>query len=502
MRNRSGTLSIGSCLNMIVVAAVVFFLWVPDYLPMIDLPQHAAQVSLFLDLIKDESLFHDIVEVNYFTPYWIGYGPLSILAFFLDISIAIKIFVSLVFVAYYYSVRFFLQAVKSPPQLAILTVPSFFGFSFEWGFLTFIAAIPAGLFYLGYLLRNLDRTDNLWFLIKLSILGAFLFFSHALIFVFFVFVGFLYQAVWKIESNKLFIFPFVLPYFLFFCLLLCFIFRADPLLGQFSYGDELFIYSSGANRFAQLFSFPWSMIAEPRVYIFSAALIASPFVFGYELSKKPEKYISFIFFIAIWSVLPHYFNKVFFVYERFSVFAFIFYFSIFEEAKHKSGVLLGYIRSLFLPIFAVVLMHKPLLDIYLFKNESKEFSSFLDSIDSGRRVLSLVFHKESPYISNPFVYVHFPLWYQAEKQGFVDFNFSWFSPQVVRFKAEMAPEVKPSFEWRPHEFRSIKSCHTYEALIVRHAGPDSPNVVDIGDCTFTYDKNKGFWYYYINTNNY
>lgn len=492
----------GLFFDAVVVVIAICFLWIPEYLPMIDLPQHAAQVSLFVELIKGQSSFSDIVEINYLTPYWIGYGPLALLTCFFDISVAVKLFASIVLVAFYSSVRQFFESINTPPQLAILTLPSFFGFSFEWGFLTFIAAVPVGFFYLSYVIKNSTRADGFLFLLKLFFFGFLLFFSHALVFVFFVAAGFLYQITRKAECKDMTIFPFVFPYVFFFLLLLAFVLRADPLLGMFSYGDGFFNYSSGNNRIIQILTFPWTMVTEARIFAFSAILMSIPFLFGCTLSKDVAKYVLFLLFVVVWFSLPHSFNKVFFIYERYSILAVVLYFSVFEEVAGKNEGFLATARGYVFPVLAILLMYKPLLDLYLFKHESKEFEIFIEGLDSNKRVLSLVFDKESYSLSNPFVYLHFPLWYQAEKQGFVDFNFAWFSPQVVRFNVDMAPEVRPSFEWLPHEFNTIKNCLTYDALIVRYTRPGLPKKISFGDCNFTYRQHHGSWFYYVRyTNN-
>lgn len=56
----------------------------------------------------------------------------------------------------------------------------------------------------------------------------------------------------------------------------------------------------------------------------------------------------------------------------------------------------------------------------------------------------MVFDRDSSAASNKVVYLHFPTWYQADRHGFVDFNFADFHPQIVRFRPE-APAIRQEF---------------------------------------------------------
>lgn len=496
MQYRKIILANGIYLHVLVIVIAICFLWIPEYLPMIDLPQHAAQVSLFIAMLEGHSSFSDIVEVNYFTPYWIGYGPLAVLALVFEITVAVKLFISIVFICFYISVYFFFKSINTPVELAILALPSFFGFSFEWGFLTFIAAVPVGLFYLSFILNNLDRSDTLSVAIRLVLFGSFLFLSHALVFVFSVAIGFFIQVANKLKNGSLSIFPDIFPYLIFLLLLATFILRADPLLDLFSYGDDFFIFSSGGNRVLELFGFPWSMIPENKSYLFSTVLLALPFALGYTPSQRIIKYLPLIVFLVLWFSLPHYFNKVFFIYQRFSLFTFVFYLAIFELKTDRNQSILFSARYFLLPLIVLFFLQRPFLDFYLFGREAEEFKYFIEKTDKNKRVLSLVFDKQSSYLSNPFVYLHFPLWYQAEKSGFVDFNFAWFSPQIVRFKAKGAPEVKPSFEWSPHTLNELADCDVYDSIIVKSLRTDLPKNIYFGGCDFIYTAGNGSWFFY------
>jgi hypothetical protein len=46
--------------------------WLPHFPPMVDLPQHAAQISLLLNMGNPDFPFSDQFQLNLFTPYLLG----------------------------------------------------------------------------------------------------------------------------------------------------------------------------------------------------------------------------------------------------------------------------------------------------------------------------------------------------------------------------------------------------------------------------------------------
>ena len=76
----------------------------------------------------------------------------------------------------------------------------------------------------------------------------------------------------------------------------------------------------------------------------------------------------------------------------------------------------------------------------------------IKTLAPGERALTLAFSTASPGAGHPYAYIHYPAWYQAERQGLVDFNFAWFPPQIVRWRPDRAPPVTPGFEWYPEKF--------------------------------------------------
>ena len=95
-----------------------------------------------------------------------------------------------------------------------------------------------------------------------------------------------------------------------------------------------------------------------------------------------------------------------------------------------------------------------------FARESASFDEVLAQAAPGHRALQLVLDVGSEAAHTPMAYTNFPLWYQAEKQGLVDFNFAQFAAQVVRYRDPQAAMAVPTSGYRYFFVRSAKPLPT------------------------------------------
>ncbi len=123
-------------------------LWTVRYLPMVDLPQHAAQIYLWQHYDDPtQGLAQDYV-LNWFTPYLGGYTLVRLAACVLPILQAIKLVVTLAVLAFPLSLHRLLRETGGDRWWSLLGYPMAFGFSFYWGFLNYLVALPVGMLFL------------------------------------------------------------------------------------------------------------------------------------------------------------------------------------------------------------------------------------------------------------------------------------------------------------------------------------------------------------------
>src|SRR5688500_17481241 len=69
-------------------------LWVGSYLPMVDMPQHAAQITALREMWRGNEMFTQLFEINWFTPYLLGYLLLAALDTVLPMTVATQVIIT------------------------------------------------------------------------------------------------------------------------------------------------------------------------------------------------------------------------------------------------------------------------------------------------------------------------------------------------------------------------------------------------------------------------
>jgi hypothetical protein len=64
------------------------------------------------------------------------------------------------------------------------------------------------------------------------------------------------------------------------------------------------------------------------------------------------------------------------------------------------------------------------------------------------------------------VYIHFPLWYQALKGGWVEYNTAWAYVAPVRYLPDKVPEVRLWDDWAL-DLTKLRHCEVYDLIFVR-----------------------------------
>ncbi|MGA3128947.1 MAG: hypothetical protein ABSD13_19810 [Candidatus Korobacteraceae bacterium] len=82
--------------------------------------------------------------------------------------------------------------------------------------------------------------------------------------------------------------------------------------------------------------------------------------------------------------------------------------------------------------------------------EARGFKQILSDMEPNQRALSLMFIQTSQGFPAP-VFLHFPAWYSATKQGVVDVNFAVFAVELVRYRPGEVPTDPMVSEIRPQK---------------------------------------------------
>jgi len=480
-------------------------LWVAPHLPMIDLPQHAAQVSLFRDILESQSKWTELFYINYFTPYLVGYGLVFLLSYLMPIAATFKVLLTLGFYGFVYGCVLLRKQFGSDNRLDWLFIPGYFGFAFVYGFFTFLLAASLGLLFIALAYRYALK-PNVGLGISLVLASFGLFFTHGLIFIFANTIGVVFIALRHRKFNTLIriIFPYIISAILFCCYALIRIkFEVDNTEDPASHIEWRYsIYRLGF----PFMSFTREILLDKKMIPIGIGFFIAPILLKSKLNKKFfYAFVPLSVLILVWLFVPHIILTTSFLYQRFAIFMLPFYGFIFCKPQSLStGAIKDDIYKsfsyIFLPILCCMFLGIQTERLIKFSDESAAFNELLAVTEPNQRAASLIFEKASPAAVNMYGYMHYPLWYQAEKHGLVDSNFALLLPQVVRFKSKFMTAARMDFDWYPDKFNWVKhQGYLYRYFFVRNSKPLPVSFFDNQQCKVNLVKSAGSWQLYEST---
>lgn len=487
--------------QMLLVATTLLagaLFWIAPRPPMGDLAQHAAQIALLHDLVTGTSPWTDIVWINWFTPYLLGYGLAFAFSFMMPVLAALKLFMMLAYFGTVAAGVALRKTFEADSRLDWLLVPGFFGFAWQFGFYTFLVAVPLGLLFLILARRYaVSPTPGRGFGVFAA--GVVLFFSHGLVFVFACAVGAAFIPCFTRRIGA--IVRTALPYVLLGLLIVAYLWfvKRSALVIPGDSGAPQSAVSwdwTGPYGWHRAYNFLLDTVAtEMKDWYFllgAVFMLAAPWLMGAKLNRHdPSAWLPMIAMLAVWFLAPAEGLGIAALYPRFAVFLLPAYVLLFRADDATS------VRAASSPISPRVWLTEALLVLFCwgyfstlavrehrFAVENEPFETLLALAQPGQRALGLIYSPESDIVHNLWTYHTFALWYQAEDKGFVDFNFAFFLPEVVRFKPDHIPPLRPgplmgdpgAFDWHKVDGRM------YRYFFVRHTQPLPAHLFDNDEC--------------------
>lgn len=495
-------------LFMVTVIWGALIYWIAPHPPMNDLPAHAGQVALLRDIVLGQSPWSDQFRVNLFTPYLLGYGLALPLSLMMPVAAALKVLLSLGFLAFVYMCVKLRQHFDADPRLDWLFVPGYFGFAYSWGFFTFLLAAPLGLVFIWLSARSAAHRTPGRSAYRVAV-GLATLASHGLIFLFAWGVGSL-QVIATTRRLK----PLLLGLWPYAFLLLAF-------AGYFLISRQVHAGLEGGLDGVTHWAWGWARRNVPVFaaggagqrgtgVIFLAAFLvmaAVPWLMGLRIDwRRNAAWVPFfgVAFILAW--VPHIALDTAFLYERFALFLLPAYAWMFanqsapygqtalqvEQRQGKRVLGASGVVLLMATVWTVLGLHT--VWAWRFAKESADFDAVTRAMEPRQRALALIFDRGSAAARNESLYLNFATWYQAEKQGLVDFNFAWFPPQIVRFRPDRLPAVRPLFEWNPETFDWKQHRGSdYRYFVIRHDKPVPATLFNGAQCAPKLLVSEGKW---------
>jgi hypothetical protein len=487
-------------LGLVALFAIgVTAIWAAPRPEMIDLPQHAAQVALLRDLALGRSPWAGEVHVNLATPYLIGYGLALPLSFVMPAVAALKTLLTMAyagFIAVCIGIRRELGASR---KLDAYYAFSFFGFAYAWGMYTFLVAAPVGLGFIWLCVRY-ARTGLAKQGLGVAALGLVLLFSHGLIFLFACAIGALLVLVRAAGLRQLVARSWPFWVLLAACAGLFLVTGQQEAAVDHEFGAHFamgpwpaHVRSILANAFDAPYR-KWPALCFP---VFAGL----PLLAGCRPDwRAREAVVIAAGALAAVAFGPHYAWSTSMLYERFALFLPPAYAWLLREEPPAPGSLalrlqprLGLLAGL---ACAALLAQHARLSVE-FGREQRDFEGLLAAAEPGQRALTLVFDSASEVDGNRDAYLHYALWYQAERRGFVDFNFAAFHPQIARFRPGHFPPLDEFLAQDPSQFAwRANGGDRYRYFFVRSAGPPPASLFAGAPCAPVQIAGAGKWRLY------
>jgi hypothetical protein len=485
-------------------------IWLPHFPPMADLPQHAAQVALLLNLGKPEFPFSGLFHLNLFTPYLLGYGLIAACTPILGIVAACKLVIWLALAAFAISTRFLLREAGADPYWAWLIFPVLYGFTYQWGLLIFLIAAPVGIMFLALVWRMKAQPDMRASLAITFLLLA-LFFSHALILGFFSLIALVY---WLLSTQRLRDFikcawpmAAIAP--------LVFIWLAhanNHPLANFPIGWDLSWFRTADDYYFRIAAWAnkespgWGRIDGfiPRLLgtrpqftftLLGLFLIALPLISGGRISKSRVRFVPVLAITLVLLLLPTFLFGNMYTFQRFT-YLFMPLYLIMIDPPVAAGRAQRYLRLL-APAIAFGWIGYMSINALQFNRDMEGFDTILAKMEPGKRTLSLVYSRDDSNSIAP-EFLHFPSWYSALRTGITDPSFAVTFVQPVSYLPEYVPRAKfEGFEWNPQWFDWQKfEGRNYDYFVVRARADMAAYLFKTSPCTISLAAQSGQWWLY------
>jgi len=478
-------------------------LWLSKYPPMVDLPQHAAQINIINGLLNDNNLFLQNYSINWFTPYLFGYLSIYILYLILPLLTAIKIVLTISLSAIPIICGKIFKQLELPEEIRWLLLPILFTYSFYWGFLNFIVATPLGLLLVLYTIKY-NNKPSLKKAIYIAIGSLGLFFAHTLVLIFYSFISLSYLLGANYKNPKKFIIkalPYVVP------LPIMLLWMSNTQSNEIQ-TNSFYIFDFGVNRLKIIYSDLSNHLAGmPGVVVFSLLFFA-PVITESKFNSNTKYWMPFICGSIFYFGFPFHMFGTGYLYPRFAILLFPFWLILWWPKK--------IINKKFKTTIVILVFITAFINVYRFVSfdkETRDFDKVISKIEPNQSMLCFIEERNSnsivypvllehlyPTFQYPF-FLHFGAWYQALDGGLVDFSFAHFFPEMARFLPNKKSSIIMGFEWNPRQFNwELYRGYKYKYFLISALKDVSFIYFEDKVDSVVLKSNYGNWWLYENKN--
>ncbi|HEY4731306.1 MAG TPA: hypothetical protein VIH41_09270 [Myxococcales bacterium] len=459
---------LGAC-----AAATVVPLWSAAHLPFTDLPQHVSAIGTLRHWWDPSWKSREYFTLAFGqTQYLLYYLVGAAFAFPLGTAErANLVLLSLIAVAFPFSLRALLRALRGDTRLALFGCTLFWSQSLLIGFFNYLAAMPLTLWALALTLRQTETPSRrtLW---TLALATIALFYLHLSAFVFFapaaalVSVGIPRLAPLREWPRKLL---WAAP-----VALLCLLWLAySPVVHPQSVGWRQPMAISWEEPATALRNVNDALIdiwRGPQDEWCLLALLAAGALLAWPQRREPEEHPWRRGLVGVWLALaaalylafPISIGWMWQLNERYALLFALLAPALLRPARGLRGAA----PLLLVAATGFFAAANSASNIRAFEREVGPFDSVLARAQPGRRLIGMIFEQNSRYAKFS-AFLHFHAYYRARMGGVASFSFAELPQSPLRYRPENAPPPHPAgWEWHPNTFRNDVDGYYYDYVLV------------------------------------
>jgi hypothetical protein len=442
------------------------------YLPMVDLPQHYAMVSIMLHHGDPSWGFtqrytFDFLGRPYATVYWLG----AALGWVLPLGAAMRIVVACCTVAPLAGAHLLLAAAKRPRVWLLPAIPFAFGSLWHWGFLNFLLGTGMFLAGLALVLRVTEKPSRAG-AVGLGALALVLLFTHFHGLVMLLLCSPLMAWSRAPEGGRSSYLRALVP------LTPAGLAGAAFVLVTWSQatGQWARMYPGMAERVLRFTEFlAWGLPGTlPSVELAALAVLAATGIaLGGERLRPRRALIAFALVltgqILMYLLLPLNTNTATYVSARHALLIVLLALPLLPTLQGRRLLVLRAGGLLALAVgLSMTWRH-----LACFDREARDFDGVLPAMQPAKRLAPLVFARTSACCDDrSFPYLHFGAYYQAAKGGELSRSFAVVWNVPIRYRDDYARyPYREELEWQPGRFSAEDARHFYYVLIRGRGSP-------------------------------
>jgi hypothetical protein len=427
-------------------------LWAVKYVPMVDLPQHAAQISIWKNLNDPNYGFAPYFELHYFTPYLVTYALARVLAEWTSVLVALKVATSLSVLGLPASLVLFFGRANVSRWWALLGFSLAFGFSFDWGFLSFMMGIAIAFVYLAVVI-SYARAPTVTGEVLVGMFTLALFWVHLVLLLFCACAAavIILGLAPDLRATLRRVLSLVLPI---------------PIAVAWLFVDrhqvqDPLVWNVGLHRIVYLFTLSeWLTLSLWRFRPLAVALILLGAVI-IRLRARGDRgdqivtYLPFALTAAFVVLWPEVVFGTRLIAPRFTVFLLPFFIAWLRPAAPR-------VLRAALVAGTAAWMTVLMVRFRAFDADARDYEAVATAMVPRARIRPLTFVSSDDDV----FFLHFPAWTQADKGGLCGFSFAAAYP-VVRYRPGVSGLMEVGAEWLPEEFDWRREVAVYDYYVVR-----------------------------------